>query len=92
MPAGQPQQGQQPPIDNQNQQQQAQQLAQNNGNGNNGVVAAAEMEQQRFVDELTWQRLLGLDGSFAFIEHVFWTISLNFVFNFMFCEFLINMI
>lgn len=28
-------------------------------------------------DELTWERLLGLDGSMVFLEHVFWVISLN---------------
>lgn len=50
-------------------------------------VAAEFVEQQRFADELTWQRLLGLDGSFAFIEHVFWTISLNAVFNIVFLYF-----
>ena len=73
---GQQQQPPNPNVDNQNQQQQQAQLAQN---------AVVDMvEQQRFVDELTWQRLLGLDGSFAFIEHVFWTISLNVVFNILF--------
>ncbi|KAL3113005.1 hypothetical protein niasHT_013470 [Heterodera trifolii] len=56
---------------------------------NGGDAAAAEIDpqQQRFVDELTWQKLLGLDGSFAFIEHVFWTISLNIVFNIVFLYF-----
>lgn len=28
-------------------------------------------------DELTWERLLGLDGSMVFLEHVIWVISLN---------------
>jgi hypothetical protein len=36
---------------------------------------------------MTWQRLLGLDGSFAFIENVFWVISLNFGFHVIFCKF-----
>uniref|UniRef100_A0A8R1HUZ7 RING-type E3 ubiquitin transferase n=1 Tax=Caenorhabditis japonica TaxID=281687 RepID=A0A8R1HUZ7_CAEJA len=35
----------------------------------------------RFGDELTWQRLLGLDGSLIFLEHVFWVISLNTLFT-----------
>ncbi|CAI4230192.1 unnamed protein product [Auanema sp. JU1783] len=38
----------------------------------------------RLGDELTWQRLLGLDGSFVFIEHVFWVISLNTLFTVLF--------
>uniref|UniRef100_A0A914HHT7 RING-type E3 ubiquitin transferase n=1 Tax=Globodera rostochiensis TaxID=31243 RepID=A0A914HHT7_GLORO len=57
---------------------------------NGGEAAAAaeiDPQHQRFVDELTWQKLLGLDGSFAFIEHVFWTISLNVVFNVVFLYF-----
>jgi hypothetical protein len=70
-PAQQPQQ--QPPNIENEQQPQAQ-----------AAFAADLIDQQRFVDELTWQRLLGLDGSFAFIEHVFWTISLNIVFNVIF--------
>ena len=35
---------------------------------------------ERIVDDLTWQKLLGLDGSLVFIEHVIWMISLNVVF------------
>uniref|UniRef100_A0A915KD79 RING-type E3 ubiquitin transferase n=1 Tax=Romanomermis culicivorax TaxID=13658 RepID=A0A915KD79_ROMCU len=31
-------------------------------------------------EELTWERLLGLDGSLIFLEHVFWVISLNALF------------
>ncbi|KAF8366153.1 marc-6, partial [Pristionchus pacificus] len=42
---------------------------------------------ERLGDELTWQRLLGLDGSFVFIEHVFWVISLNTLFTFLFAFF-----
>lgn len=61
---------------------------QNDANRDAVVPAAADefVEPQRFVDELTWQKLIGLDGSFAFIEHVFWTISLNVVFNIIFCK------
>lgn len=39
---------------------------------------------EQFVENMTWQRLLGLDGSFVFIENVFWVISLNFVFHVVF--------
>lgn len=34
--------------------------------------------------ELTWERLLGLDGSMVFLEHVFWVVSLNTLFIFIF--------
>lgn len=50
--------------------------------GRGGVIGEAE----RIVDDFTWQRLLGLDGTFAFVEHVFWTISLNVVFDVVFCK------
>lgn len=45
-------------------------------------------DMDRLVDDMTWYRLLGLDGSFVFIEHVFWVISLNIVFTVVFCKFL----
>lgn len=32
------------------------------------------------AEELTWARLLGLDGSMVFLEHVFWVVSLNALF------------
>ncbi|KAH7728462.1 E3 ubiquitin-protein ligase MARCH6 [Aphelenchoides avenae] len=57
---------------------------------NNDVVEAAAGNEnwgrdvERMVDDLTWQRLLGLDGSFVFIEHVFWVLILNVVFNVVF--------
>lgn len=38
------------------------------------------MEWDRAAEEITWERLLGLDGSLMFLEHVFWVISLNTVF------------
>ncbi|VDK49891.1 unnamed protein product [Anisakis simplex] len=38
----------------------------------------------RVGDELTWQRLLGLDGSLQFLEHVFWVIALNTLFTVLF--------
>ena len=47
------------------------------------------MEWDRPADELTWERLLGLDGSLLFLEHVFWVISLNtlFIIVFAFCPY-----
>jgi E3 ubiquitin-protein ligase MARCH6 len=38
------------------------------------------MEWDRAAEDLTWDRLLGLDGSLLFLEHVFWVISLNTLF------------
>ncbi|XP_059612690.1 E3 ubiquitin-protein ligase MARCHF6 [Phlebotomus argentipes] len=50
------------------------------------------MEWDRAAEELTWERLLGLDGSMVFLEHVFWVISLNtlFIFIFAFCPYSIG--
>ncbi|CAD6208616.1 GSCOCG00010596001-RA-CDS [Cotesia congregata] len=47
------------------------------------------MEWDRPAEELTWERLLGLDGSLLFLEHVFWVISLNtvFILVFAFCPY-----
>lgn len=38
------------------------------------------MDWDRAAEELTWERLLGLDGSLVFLEHVFWVVSLNTLF------------
>ncbi|XP_053953116.1 E3 ubiquitin-protein ligase MARCHF6 [Anastrepha ludens] len=50
------------------------------------------MEWDRAAEELTWERLLGLDGSLIFLEHVFWIISLNtlFIVTFAFCPYCIG--
>lgn len=50
------------------------------------------MEWDRAAEELTWERLLGLDGSMVFLEHVFWVVSINtiFIFIFAFCPFSIG--
>lgn len=50
------------------------------------------MEWDRAAEELTWERLLGLDGSMVFLEHVFWVVSLNtiFIFIFAFCPYSIG--
>jgi hypothetical protein len=66
-PAAQQPQQQPPNIENEQQPPQAQ-----------AAANLIDQQQQRFGD---WQRFLGLDGSFAFIGHVFWTISLIIVFN-----------
>uniref|UniRef100_A0A8C7VHX0 E3 ubiquitin-protein ligase MARCHF6 n=1 Tax=Oncorhynchus mykiss TaxID=8022 RepID=A0A8C7VHX0_ONCMY len=47
------------------------------------------LEWDRAAEELTWERMLGLDGSLVFLEHVFWVVSLNtlFILVFAFCPF-----
>lgn len=74
----------------------------NNNQNNNAAANAAEnendepnwnpMEWDRAAEELTWERLLGLDGSLVFLEHVFWIISLNvmLIFAFAFCPYCIG--
>ncbi|XP_076757708.1 membrane-associated ring finger (C3HC4) 6 isoform X1 [Xylocopa sonorina] len=50
------------------------------------------LEWDRPAEELTWERLLGLDGSLVFLEHVFWVVSLNtlFILVFAFCPYYIG--
>ncbi|XP_017767237.1 PREDICTED: E3 ubiquitin-protein ligase MARCH6 isoform X2 [Eufriesea mexicana] len=50
------------------------------------------LEWDRPAEELTWERLLGLDGSLVFLEHVFWVVSLNtlFIVGFAFCPYCIG--
>ena len=61
--------------------------------GAGGAGAEADqwnpMEWDRAAEELTWERLLGLDGSLVFLEHVFWVVSLNtlFILIFAFCPY-----
>ena len=38
------------------------------------------IDWDRAADDLTWERLLGLDGSLQFVEHVFWVVTLNTIF------------
>lgn len=45
------------------------------------------MGWDRAAEELTWERLLGLDGSLIFLEHVFWVVSLNTLFVLIFGKF-----
>lgn len=57
-------------------QDQPEELDGNAGEDNNWIP----MEWDRAAEEITWERLLGLDGSLMFLEHVFWVISLNTLF------------
>ncbi|XP_059734753.1 E3 ubiquitin-protein ligase MARCHF6 isoform X2 [Bos taurus] len=59
---------------------------------NNGVQDDMNwnaLEWDRAAEELTWERMLGLDGSLVFLEHVFWVVSLNtlFILVFAFCPY-----
>lgn len=74
----------QPQAQPQPQQQQQQQNAQANDDNHWNP-----MEWDRAAEDLTWDRLLGLDGSLLFLEHVFWVISLNtlFILVFAFCPY-----
>ncbi|XP_064599110.1 E3 ubiquitin-protein ligase MARCHF6-like [Liolophura sinensis] len=61
-------------------------------NANNGAQDDNNwnpIEWDRAAEELTWERLLGLDGSLVFLEHVFWVVSLNtlFILVFAFCPY-----
>lgn len=59
------------------------------GAGGQDDMGWNQMEWDRAAEDLTWERILGLDGSLVFLEHVFWVISLNaiFIFVFAFCPY-----
>uniref|UniRef100_A0A673AUP2 E3 ubiquitin-protein ligase MARCHF6 n=1 Tax=Sphaeramia orbicularis TaxID=375764 RepID=A0A673AUP2_9TELE len=62
------------------------------GDPNNGAQDDMNwnaLEWDRAAEELTWERMLGLDGSLVFLEHVFWVVSLNtlFILVFAFCPY-----
>ena len=48
---------------------------QNPGNNNDNNWNALDWE--RGVEDHTWERILGLDGSMLFVEHVLWVVALN---------------
>ncbi|XP_076818260.1 E3 ubiquitin-protein ligase MARCHF6-like [Clavelina lepadiformis] len=47
------------------------------------------VDWERGGDDPTWERILGLDGSLLFLEHIFWVIALNtlFILVFAFCPY-----
>lgn len=55
----------------------------NNDDANEGIWNPMEFNNGAEL-ELTWERLLGLDGSMVFLEHVFWVVSLDTLFIFIF--------
>ena len=58
-------------------------------NENPAAVNWNVVEWDRDGDDPSWERILGLDGSFLFIEHVFWVVALNtlFILVFAFCPY-----
>ena len=65
-----------------------------NGGAAQDDIGWNQVEWDRAAEELTWERILGLDGSLVFLEHVFWVISLNtlFIFVFAFCPYHIGQV
>ncbi|XP_051872559.1 E3 ubiquitin-protein ligase MARCH6 isoform X1 [Pristis pectinata] len=67
-------------------------VVEDGADGNNGAQDDMNwnaLEWDRAAEELTWERMLGLDGSLVFLEHVFWVVSLNtlFILVFAFCPY-----
>ncbi|XP_067145385.1 E3 ubiquitin-protein ligase MARCHF6 [Centruroides vittatus] len=52
-------------------------IGNNANNGGQDDINWNPIEWDRAAEELTWEKLLGLDGSLIFLEHVFWVVSLN---------------
>lgn len=93
LPDAQPINREAPPLaenDNDNQRNNAADVQEPEGAADDGNWNP--MEWDRAAEELTWERLLGLDGSMVFLEHVFWVVSLNtlFIFVFAFCPYFIG--
>lgn len=73
-----------PPVhDNDDDPEQAAGADNANDDGNEGIWNPMEFNNGAEL-ELTWERLLGLDGSMVFLEHVFWVVSLDTLFIFIF--------
>lgn len=88
------------PEDNQDDDDLADNVDDNNNEENAEPVQPQEVQEEnagnwnglnweRGGDEPTWERILGLDGSLLFLEHVFWVVALNtlFILLFAFCPY-----
>lgn len=62
-------------------------------NNNDVQVAQDEDVNWNANEEISFERIFGLDGSLMFFEHIFWIVSLNafFVFVFAFCPYQIGL-
>ncbi|XP_012671720.1 E3 ubiquitin-protein ligase MARCHF6 isoform X2 [Clupea harengus] len=77
-----------PEVDNEDEEEAGAEDAEANNGGQDDMNWNA-LEWDRAAEELTWERMLGLDGSLVFLEHVFWVVSLNtlFILVFAFCPY-----
>lgn len=84
VPQHNPMNNAEPPIlDNDDEPEPAVEADAANEDGNEGLWNPMEFRDGAEL-ELTWERLLGLDGSMVFLEHVFWVVSLDTLFIFIF--------
>ncbi|KAJ8336978.1 hypothetical protein SKAU_G00381980 [Synaphobranchus kaupii] len=76
-------------ADNEEEEDPAAEDAAEENNGGQDDMNWNALEWDRAAEELTWERMLGLDGSLVFLEHVFWVVSLNtlFILVFAFCPY-----
>ncbi|XP_076840969.1 E3 ubiquitin-protein ligase MARCHF6 isoform X2 [Brachyhypopomus gauderio] len=76
-------------LDNEDEEEAGAEDAADANNGAQDDMNWNALEWDRAAEELTWERMLGLDGSLVFLEHVFWVVSLNtlFILVFAFCPY-----
>ncbi|XP_017328398.1 E3 ubiquitin-protein ligase MARCH6 [Ictalurus punctatus] len=85
----QPDQAEELELDNEDDEEAGAEDAADANNGAQDDMNWNALEWDRAAEELTWERMLGLDGSLVFLEHVFWVVSLNtlFILVFAFCPY-----
>lgn len=83
VPQNHPINNEEPPVVNDDEVEPAVEADVNNDDANEGIWNPMEFNNGAEL-ELTWERLLGLDGSMVFLEHVFWVVSLDTLFIFIF--------
>ncbi|KAM6977295.1 E3 ubiquitin-protein ligase MARCHF6-like [Aplochiton taeniatus] len=88
-PDAPPDQAEEPELDNEEEEEGAAAEEADANNGAQDDMNWNALEWDRAAEELTWERMLGLDGSLVFLEHVFWVVSLNtlFILVFAFCPY-----
>lgn len=55
--------------------------------GLGGMFGGGGDDAAAMGNPLTWERIFGLDGTMAFLEHALWLIALNIIFLLIFGEF-----